>query len=230
MQPRRKVARKNRRTGRKGPSNVALNNKIKKINKNIELKKCDVIQASTVISNTGSSLSTLTNIIQGTGEFENRIGTQINPTSIQIRCNFLSNTAILNASRVRMMVFWDRQSNGAVSPLTSAGISSLLDNSIITDLTMSPLNYDDIQRFTVLYDKVWNLNPQVSTSATTLIPMSKFMKKKLKLSRLVKFTGAGPVIPYTNSLVIAWFANNNGGSSALLPTVECGARVYYRDA
>jgi len=121
---RKNVARKPRRVNRKrhAPSNKTLNNKIKKINRNIELKKADAYQTATTIASTGSQLSTfMSNIVQGTGETENRIGTQINPTSIQIRCNFLTNTNVIGASRVRMVVFWDRQSNQAASTLLSAG-------------------------------------------------------------------------------------------------------------
>jgi len=172
----------------------------------------------------------MSNIIQGTSETENRIGTQINPTSLQFRCNFLTNTNVIGASRIRMVAFWDRQANQAASTLLSAGAISLLDTSVITDPTMAPLNYDGIDRFTILYDKLWNLNPEISLSATTFVPMDKFIKKKIKLSRVVKYTGAGPTIPLTNNLVLAWFASNNGASSALLPTVECGVRVYYKDA
>lgn len=234
MQPR-KASRQNQRRRapqrKRAPSNKTLNNKIKKINKTIELKKGDGYLAPGVIPLAGTQLSTfVSNIVQGTGEGESRIGTQISPTSIQFKCNFLSNTNILTQQRVRMMVVWDRQSNSAAIPLSGAGTTSLLDTTIITDPLLAPLNYDAIERYTVLYDKMIVLNPNTFLTATTLVPIGKQIKKKIKLSRIVKYNGAGPQIPFTNNLALCWFASNNGGSAALLPTVECGARLYYKDA
>jgi len=231
MQGRKRVQRKkvNRRYKAKVPSNKSLNQKIHKIQNMIELKKNDAALALTQIGTGGTVFQDFCFLGQGTGEV-GRIGTQISPTSLQFRCSITASSAVLNATRVRMIVFWDRQPNGAAPTIFDSGISGLLDQSTITNDIQTPYNYDMIKRFTVLYDKVITLNPQVLASGgTTVLPMGKFLKKKIKLSRQIKYNGSGTSIAAlnTNALCIAWMCDQAGATNA---SVECSARLYYKDA
>jgi len=138
----------------KVPSNTTLAKKIKKIQYDQETK-----YHNENISTTADSLGTLTvlNIIpQGTDQ-QSRIGNEIRMTSIQ--CRYTLNNLAVTTGEVRVtwrvIMFYDRQANGALCNLFATAITTpaLLDASSVTNLTLSPYQAESRERFKVLYDK-----------------------------------------------------------------------------
>lgn len=217
---------------KKSPTNKSLNKKIKHIENNLmELKFIDQFVATTT-SGAGTS-DYLTGTAQGDTN-SNRQGNVINPTSIQWKVDIFADPLLLGCSRVRMILFWDRQPNGAVPVLTGAATAqSLLDIGVVTDSTLAPRNFNTIDRYHILIDKVYVMNPQVvlltAAGATTqVVPMQKTIHHVHKLSRLVKYdnTSAAITASVSNALHAAYFTD----VGATQPSVQCSYRLYFRDS
>lgn len=216
------------------PRISTLNRKIKKIENDIELKYVDTVFGDTV--DTSGDLQLLNSILAGTSQIT-RVGSEINATSIQFRLNCVTNDANTDGPCfLRVIMFWDRQANGTVPTLASdpiSGAPGLLNNSIIIDLTQAPYQYENSERFRVLYDKVYTLNPRFAQSIvagviTEAYPVGLFIKKKVKLNRKIKYdapaAGIGSI--NTNSLYMAFISSE----AANAPTVNAGFRLYFKDA
>jgi len=218
-----------------GPTTKSLNKKIKRIeNEFIETKFFDVYNAGTTIALAGIQ-DLLVGIAQG-DTASTRTGNVIVPSSVQLRMAFSSDIDELSSSRIRIMLFWDRQPNGAVPVLTGAPtISSLLDTGTITQPVLAPRKYNAIELYSVLYDKILTLTPGVvlttAAGATTqVVLVDKQINLIKKLHRSVKYNDTTGVIGsiVTNSLYIAYFSDN--ANALLQPSLQAGYRLYYRDA
>lgn len=209
-----------------------LDRKIKKINNNIELKHTDAY-FNEVVSNDGSDLL----LLNGMGEgltVADRIGGQVTATSIQLRGQITTSEDNLSSTRVRVIAFWDKQANGAI-PITGVGTTAggeLLDATIVDDPTLSPFNYKANDRYRVIYDKIFTLNPHVVLETneditTKVVPVSLQFKKKIKLGRVTKYdegvTGIASIL--TNSLFLVFYSQEGDD-----PSVQVGTRLYFKDA
>lgn len=245
----RRNRRTNRRKFRRGskveivrkpvPRISTLNRKIKKIQDSRELKYFDTLFIGAV--NSTGSLHLVNGIPAGTTQIT-RIGAEIDATSVQFRFAIdTDSTNITGTQRIRMILFWDRQANGAApalagDPLLATGGGALLNNAVVTDLVYSPYQYENQERFRVLYDKTFQLSPKIwqehdnstPTAITEVYPIGMTSKRKIKLGRKVRYdatTGSITTIN-TNSLYMAFVSSE----SANAPTVYCGFRFYFKDA
>lgn len=223
---------------KKGPSNKSLNKKIKHIENNLlELKYLDISSGQS--PTTAGTSDYLTPLAQG-DTASNRQGNIINPTSIQFRGTMLTDVDYLGFSKIRIILFWDRQPNGAVPVLTGASTTqSLLDNGNITDSTICPRNFNTIDRYHILYDKTHGINPGVvqtsvvaaDPTTTKVVQRGKYIHFVVKLGRLVKYnnTSAAITAAVSNALHIAYFIDN-GPAAGQAPVIQTGLRLYYRDS
>lgn len=226
MQQKRAAPRRRQRAPprKRVPSNKTLNKKIQKINRNIELKESDMNIASTALNPVGIVRSFVDAIAQGTADNQ-RVGTMISPTSLQFRAYLRSNTTTVGPSTSRLIVAWDKQADQLNPPVS--GANGVLDSTVVTNELLSPFNHDNIERYTILYDKVFTLNVNSSTSSTTTVPNGKYIKKKIKLSRNIRYGTIGAGVPITNNLVFIWLTDT---LLAGQPTFEMGSRLYYKDS
>lgn len=215
---------------RRGPTNKALDKKIKKLQRDQELKYSDVYQANNDIT-TGAFVVLLNGIASGT-DSDQRIGDEVRATSIQWRMNFSSDPVATIPTLVRYILFWDKQANG-LSPVIAggAGTTSLLDNTIVTDLTLAPYNHESSDRFRVLFDKTFTLEP-FSLAVGGGAAMQRYMTshKKINLSRRVKHDGDTATFAdiVTNAL---WFTFiSDVAAAGINPQVEFGSRYYFKDS
>lgn len=218
---------------KKSPTNKTLNKKIKHIENNLmEIKFIDLFTNPVTPTLAGYS-DYISGVAQG-DTASTREGNIINPTSFQFRGVMQADIDAGVLAQLRIIVFWDRQPNGAAPVLTGASTTqSLLDTGVITNLILSPRNFNTIDRHTILYDKVHTLNPQVPLTVvaggtTQVASMGKFIKFRLDLSRLVKFnnTSAAITASVSNALHVAFFTEDNTDP----PLIAVGYRMYYRDA
>lgn len=219
---------------KKNPSSKTLNKKIKKIQKLQELKYVDTYFNDTV-DNTGSDAALLNSLQNGDGPNQ-REGNEVYFTSLQMRGSITVDPEWLQPTIVRLLVIWDRQANGGVPVVTSAlPGAGLLANNIVTDLTESPFTYEQQERYRVIYDKRFVLNPQMaqttaSGAVTTVFPVSVLFKKKIKLSRTTKWTINGAGITTINSNSLFFIAISNQPTGLVEPLVQVGFRAYFKDA
>lgn len=168
-----------------------------------------------------------------------RTAAQIKLTSLQFRYRIAGAATRLFFSTIRIIVFWDRQANGAAPPVAGdpiAGVIGLLNTNLATtQLVEAPFQYENIDRFHVLFDKIMVINPLVSTAFTVgtgvtsaVAPVEILCNKYIKLNRTTKYDAAAAGIASinTNSLYMLVVSD----LAATLPAGEGVARIYFKDA
>lgn len=215
---------------------VNLSKKVKKIENDTELKHKDVLYANTdVIPATQVLWATHNYIAQGTSSIT-RLGNMIAPTSYQIRVRFRADNAqVTEDSRVRMIIFWDRQCNGADPDPT--GVDGLLDDSVITNQIFAPRNYNTLERYKIVKDETFTLHPVLATTTVVATGVVSVVQRVsiqktyfIKSSRLLKYSGnAGTVADLvSNALYVLFYSDIAGGTNP--PEVDGGVRMYFKDA
>lgn len=216
---------RNRRRGTLGRRVRNIDKKVKKIQRSIELGHKDTNQTAVSIPTTGVFVL-VNGITQGDSDIT-RTGDEVVATSLQFRYRIEADELALNATLVRVLLVWDSQANGAAPT-----IATLFDQLIISDPIYSPYNLDYQKRYKFLYDRVHVLNPVLQSSETTgtldnVVPVSIYKKRKVKLSRTVKYSNTGDTVGSiaTNSLHMIFIANQSTNT----PTVSAGYRFIFKD-
>jgi len=233
----RKRTTRKRKYGSKGLTLKKVNQKVKKMQSDVELKYTDTQFGVNVT--TAGQLFLLNGIPRGDSQ-AGRIGSQVHNTSIQGRFRIRTNIANITApTTLRMIIFWDRQANGLIPQIGSDPFATsdpaLLDIRIVQAVSYAPFQRETSDRFRVLYDKLFTINPPMQrevTPATGLIA-STFLyetngKVKIPLSRTTKYDTAGNLVAdiNTNSLYVCFITELNANG----PNVYGGFRLYYKDA
>lgn len=225
-----------RRGSKRGPTTKALAKKVRHIENDLmELKWFDYAFGPTAIPVAGQVLEGHLLITQG-DSVNTRTGNIINPTSLMVKLHLNPDVDNANATRIRIVAFWDRQVNGVTPTLVSVN-NGVLDNTTITDTTITPRNYNTIDRYKIFYDKMITFNPILAetvtlagavTTTTTVISLEKTVMKNWKLNRKLKYdanTGAMTDL-VSNGVFVALFSDQ----AVNTPTVTGGIRMYYRDS
>lgn len=208
---------------------------IRKIHTNIELKYVDVLDSAVAITDAG--VLTLLNSLGSGDDQSTRTGDEVTATSIQFRgffTNDQSHTALSTmAPVIRHLIIWDSQANGANPTIGSTvALPGILDNTVVTDLTLAPYNRNTQKRYKILYDNRVVLNPPGFTTTTTtpfVVPAQRVsFSKKIKLSRIVKYDSIGNGIADINTNSLFSLVVSNVSSDQ--PTITCGYRFYFKDA
>jgi len=223
---------------KKHTTTKALDKRVKHIEKDlIELKWFDYAWAAT-ITHTGVNLEGQWLITQGTA-YNNRVGNKISPTSMQMKVSIVSDPDQNNAPvLVRMIAFWDRQVNGA-SPVLLNYNNGLLDPTTITNPVYAPRNYNTLERYTIVEDKVMILNPvnfkeYVTADGDSLVsqtqPIVKFISRRYPLSRVVKYDTNGGTMAdlVSNAFYVCFICDTS--NATIQPLMSGGIRLYYKDA
>lgn len=173
-----------------------------------------------------------------------RVGDEIETTSILIRGFIQANPLRFEATTVRLILFWDRQANGTqpavvITPFVDANLTLLDNSNAVTPNFLDFQKFTTIERYTILWDKVFNLNPMSYTAisnpvppaaqvVTAETPVFKTFQKRIRLGRKCRYNAAANVFTSitTNSLWLAAISSSN----ATLPTVAWLTRLYYKDA
>ncbi len=127
---------------------------------NVEHKEHDVQITTTAIPVTTGTITQLTNIAVGDTKVL-RNGDNIKIESIHIKGLLLINASSAN-SHIRVMLVYDKQTNGAIYTL-----ANLLEDVTISDSVVSALNTDNKYRFNILYDKIHTLNRESGAQSKT---------------------------------------------------------------
>lgn len=223
---------------KKAPTTVALSKRIKHIeNDLIELKWKDDVWALTNLTPAGNLLSAYQYLVQGPGQ-SNRVGNKVSPTSLQFKMQIESSVVSTSPVLVRVFAFWDRQVNGS-SPTFMGYNNGIFDDTTVTNPCFAPRNYGTIHRYTMLYDQVFTLTPRNwyssttsggTTTVATLMPTLKYLNKRFKLSRVIKYdTNTGTIADLVSN---AFYVGILTDESDVIkqPSMSGAARMYYKDA
>lgn len=209
------------------PTVKSLDKRIKKINKQAELKHIDTFNNGTVIPAAGL-IFPLNLSVQGNTDIT-RDGDDTMGTSIQWRIRYIGDDDRLAETVIRFILAWDRQPNGVLSTF-----AQLLDNSVITSLVHAPYNHNFQERFKILHDSTHVLKSNVlldfdvaTGTTTTNQPPTLFFRGKRQLSRTVKYNGnAGTIADIETNSLVAFFVSS---APAAEPTLLSGFRFYFKD-
>ena len=135
---------------------------------------------------------------------------------------------VLQGASVRFIVFNDRKPNAVLTGV-DAHISNLLTTASTTGRLMSPIKPDALDRYKVLHDEVYNMQPAGSCGSK--------LTTKLTIPLNFKSIFNGPIVTDESAmtegaLYVLWFLEEpgNGGIGALPAEAPFGtvhARVYY---
>lgn len=121
-----------------------------------EKKVLDINATTLAIENATGSPLLLNACIAGSQNF-NRIGRKINLRSLQIRCVLTPTDLTTNAQMVRMLLVYDRQTNGA-APTYADVIKSQNIAGTTSSLAGDMVNLDNRDRFEIIRDKIFSFN------------------------------------------------------------------------
>lgn len=219
-------------------TNKSLTKAVKKLQTDDELKHYDVYYGGSGQTINTSFLVSCLNV-PGVGSLNTqREGQEVRFTSLQFKgelyYSLTPSSTLPIAIRVRNLVLWDRQPNGSLPNIqasTASNTDAVLDNTSITNALYSPFSHDASQRFKILRDHIYTLDPRSIAYNGTNYAVSDFQIKcdhKLKLSRLSKYVngaGNGTISDLiTNSLISVWVADTPSD----VVTLYGGYRAYFK--
>lgn len=181
--------------------------------------------------------------IQGTQDFNQRVGDTVSVKSIDFRYNVgvegsaSGNPAQAN-NRIRVMMFWDTQpveiTNAGGYTVNTPEWQLLLQGLTVTipapggEAILSPKDHDTGKRFQVIHDEVHTLCPLEGTNGGSRSGTNKTtMYKSYKVGKKLRYQGGGAQ-PINRSLYLCYFADTEAGLP--LPYVSHSVKVIYEDA
>lgn len=208
-----------------------------------ELKGMDTALTQTPIlstTNTNGGIVVMNLVVPGNGSW-NRIGRKIRMRSLRIvgtvdaQCTYQTVATTMHGGTVRMIVVYDKQPSGVLPTFDSIFGLTAADGTESTNY-LSPLRYDNTDRFVVLKDTKWNCNPEgmVATGGVIISPQYK-IDEYIRLPNL-ETVYSGQTSPQTiadissGALYVIFRADENtsGIFTAVVPSVSFG-RLRYVD-
>lgn len=220
-----------RRSKKSKPTTKTLDKRIKRINKRQELRWVDRVDNAMPIVAT-PVLHLLNGTTKGDNVYATRQADEFYMTSFQIRYEVLTSGNVLANTIVRVVIVYDRQSNGA-----AATAATIFDETNDTNVVYCPYNRDYQKRYKILYDKTVEINP-LAVAATTvasgvvtaMIPASRFIHKKRRIAKTVKCiqtSNTGLIADIEMGAVYLCAFSDQGAGNA--PQVVYHSRIYYKD-
>nr|QGF19389.1 capsid protein [Antarctic circular DNA molecule] len=193
-----------------GGSIGAIASKVKNIIEelNVEQKHVGTTINSTA-TNTGLT-TYLLNIPQGLGSSD-RTGNSLKLTSAFVRFNAFLNIAVPTNCIIRVLMFKDNQQIGDTTPL----LTDVLESVSVYSGYNTTLN---VGRFTVMYDKTFNL----TTVAMPVINVQKIYKK---MNQKVKYNGVAGADIQKDGIYFSILSNITSN----YPTVRADVRMRFVD-
>lgn len=218
-------------TKRRGPTNRQLNRKIKKLQRDQELKFVETAAVFRPDNNMVTPAATaLLNAVAAGDTIHTRDGNQVRATSLLLRFSMRGpNTADPVPPIVRVIVFWDRQANqGPPEYFGLDNASALLTNQSVGDPIFANTNMNTWSRYKVLYDKTFTV-PFYDASGVNSFSNVKYVKKKIRLSRVIQYDDivANASAFTSNSLNLLIVSNKSVAGDT--PVVGLSYRFYFKD-
>lgn len=199
---------------------------------NIELKVQDIDTATYQVNTTGSF--TLLAIPVLGSDFNARVGRKIILKSFYIKGRVQSEVSTslaittVTPQHYRMIVFVDYQPNGAAPAVTDLLVSAT---------PASHLNLNNRDRFKVLADKEWVVDPWLASNTATqsyasTVNQVKFVKKFKRINEECIFNGTngGSIADITSGALFMFWIGSNAAGTNTDGNAIVATRVRYADA
>jgi len=160
----------------------------------------------------------LNGLSQGT-DIINRVGDKARFIGIDMRFTLSPNLAVIQPTRVRVLIYWNAQTNGA---LAVAG--ELLQDAGPGTAIFSPLNLKYRQKYIILHDKVYNLTYGGDLPASRNLYEYRVFKK---LTRVASYDGAAAAINQLQKNSLEMMILTDAPANA--PSMNWSARVLFED-
>lgn len=156
-------------------------------------------------------------VAQGTGDNQ-YVGRRLLMKSITYRWS-IQCSSVVQGSQIRLLIFYDAQTNGGNPPLTMGGG---VDSVLTTDTNTGLMQLDNTKRFSVIFDKEVTLDTDSSNAA--------YSQGYKKLQHEMVFLGATAVIASVakGGIFVSCVQNGNIITTALTSRFE--SRVRFIDA
>jgi hypothetical protein len=246
----RRPIRRRRAIKRKVPTNKALDRKIRRVERKVEVKYNDAYTPAVSVVTTGTALSGVTQLAQGTGDEDQRIGDEVYATSYSVRFTMFPGTSIVAEHQLRCMIVIDQMPQGLtlttsnLASINTANVLSVLDITTVPNLLIAPRQMSGYQRFKVIHDKIYilhtyfpaiqsitnNTSATATQSVSALYDTQRVVYITKKINRKIKYMidGAGTNIPAKNSIYTLFFSD--GGSTPNNPQIVAAERLMYKDS
>jgi len=208
-----------------------LEKKFKKLDKEIESKTIDK-STNAIMNSEGTSLFLLNNLAQGTTS-GTRVGDEIRMTSMQIRGWIQPISSELGVHLDRLLIVLDKQSNGA-APVLANVLKS------VSTTVIDPYNKAYVpERFKILYDKTWTLNPKAVSVfnpsdgiTSAYAPFTIPFKKTILLNKKADYglSNNNNITDISSGSIYAFLLSTEADASATNSTCIMMSRIFYRDA
>jgi len=208
----------------------------------LEMKGVDTNLSLTPIINTsttnGSSFL-LNAIAPGSGSF-NRIGRKASLKTLRIKGGFTfvmtpSANGSVQENSVRMVIIWDKQPNSGAIPTWDLIFGSTDQAGTETSTVLSPLRYDNMDRFQVLRDKSFDV-PTIAGNVVSTAQIGQFVSVDEFLSlkgRETTYSGQSATCTTadisTGALYVYFRAQNNAATATVNVDADTIARLRYLD-
>lgn len=194
----------------------------------------NTIIASGTMSDVAVVLDSVNLLIQGTGE-SGRIGRKVNVKNIEMRMVIETGQDQLASCLYRWIVFLDKQCNGTAAQ----GTDILTYNAVGGSAIVSPYNLQNVDRFVILADQHWKVEPPVirigttaaaTTTTTSVIPTISYKSffKRCNIPLFFDNTGGG-AIASVRSNNIGWLFIQEGATQNTT-TGRCISRIRFSDS
>lgn len=195
-----------------------------------------------ITTNTNGSIFVLNLIPPGTGSW-NRVGRKCYLKSLRIKANAtyqyapFATTFNQAATFLRYIVVWDKQPSGGTIPSFDTIFGQTDQAGTESTTLLSPLKYDNMDRFQVLLDKRCDFNPAsfASGGSVNAVGMSESIDEYIKLKgKECVYSGQSATQTIadisTGALYLIFRASQNTATSAVMTiSTDSMARLRYTD-
>jgi len=207
----------------------SLSRRITKLEKAPEIKYLDY--TSTASPTTGGVGYSLINHMDDGPDYNERIGNKITAKRVYIQFRLAFDSLPM---QYRIIIGWDKQTNGGATlplftgsaPATELLSTALLDNRSGMVTVNAPYNQNTKERYKILYDRVFNINPNNITEAG---PTFFNVKKMINLNNAIVLYSDGDqtidALPSKNLFAISYFSLYTGNA----PQLNFTSRFFYTD-
>lgn len=210
---------------------------------NQEVKGVDIAltQAPAIITTTTTNANSilLNGIAPGTGSF-NRVGRKVVLKTLRLKGAALitqtpSAAGAISPGSLRMVVVWDQQPSGGTIPTWDVIFGITAQDGTESSTVLAPLRYDNMDRFTVLKDKIIDFdsvpgNVVSTASVSTLKSFDEYISLKNRTSVYSGQSAPCTIADIsTGGLYVYFRAQNSDGTVALSIDADSFARLRYTD-
>lgn len=207
----------------------SLSRRITKLEKSPESKYLDY--TTTALPTTGGIAFSLISHMDDGPDYNERIGSKITAKRVYLQYRIVLDS--LQPYQIRIIAGWDKQANGTsglqlftgTSPTTQELSQALLDDRSSMVTINAPYNQNTKERYKILYDRTFNINPSNSVPANYVINARKMINLNNAVVMYSEGTATIDALPSRNLFVTYYYSLSTSPVSQMNFT----SRFFYTD-